>query len=764
MAGMIEVAKATVTIVPNMEGSQQKITEELTGQTQQAAQTAGTKGGKSLGESIGKGLTGFGSAMTKGVTVPVTAAATASVAAWKGVDEAMDTITVKTGASGEALTDMQNRAKAIATTIPASFEDAGTAIGEVNTRFGLTGDALQDLSTQFIEFANINDTDVNSSIDMTQKALAAFGLSADDAGAMLDSLNVAGQTSGISMDTLTSDLMNNASAFQGMGMSAADSINALAGIEKSGIDVGTAMSAMSRLQKQAASDGVTMSEELTKAISSPDEAVKAFGKSGVKMFEAFQSGQLTVDMFSGSTASLNDNLGSVSNTFDATLDPMDQTTVIMNQLKEAGAGLVDTMGPTLSTVLQGLTDVIQQVTDAWNGLDPGMQEIIIKSVLVAAAVGPMIAGIAKGIDTFNTIRTAVQEFSSALNLAAAGPVVLIGAAIAAAVILIVTHFDEIKEAFGKVADWIGDKVGAVKEFFGNMASAASDLKSKAVDKFNEMKDGVKEKFDSMKENVSNAMSSMKDNASNQLSNMKAAFDQNGGGIKGTVSALWVGVKGTFTSGFSVINSLTGGRLGNIASTFTSKMASVRSTVSNGINAVRGFFSSNFGGGVSGVLSGIGSKFSSALSGIKNTVSRGLSAVRGFFSGCRLSLPHISLPHFSISGGFSIKPPRVPHLSVSWYDEGGIFDSPTVIGVGEKRPEFVGALDDLRGIVRDEAGSSDVVTAVNNGFNRMMDIMSQYFPEFANMQIALDTGTLVGEIAPSIDRRLGTISAYKERGN
>lgn len=71
--------------------------------------------------------------------------------------------------------------------------------------------------------------------------------------------------------------------------------------------------------------------------------------------------------------------------------------------------------------------------------------------------------------------------------------------------------------------------------------------------------------------------------------------------------------------------------------------------------------------------------------------------------------HIELPHFSISGRLSLKPPRVPHINVDWYDKGGIFDSPTVVGVGEKRPEFVGALDDLRKIVREEAGGGAAPT-------------------------------------------------------
>jgi len=73
------------------------------------------------------------------------------------------------------------------------------------------------------------------------------------------------------------------------------------------------------------------------------------------------------------------------------------------------------------------------------------------------------------------------------------------------------------------------------------------------------------------------------------------------------------------------------------------------------------------------------------------------------------LPEIKLPHFDIQGEFSLNPPSMPTLGVEWYDKGAIFNSPSIIGVGEKRPEFVGALDDLRYLLRDELrqGSSNV---------------------------------------------------------
>lgn len=95
-------------------------------------------------------------------------------------------------------------------------------------------------------------------------------------------------------------------------------------------------------------------------------------------------------------------------------------------------------------------------------------------------------------------------------------------------------------------------------------------------------------------------------------------------------------------------------------------------------------------------------FETALTVIKTVIDK----IKGLFDGWDFSLPHINLPHFSISPpdwriGDLLKG-SIPRLGIEWYDKGGIFDSPSVIGVGEKRPEFVGALDDLRKIVREES--------------------------------------------------------------
>lgn len=107
-----------------------------------------------------------------------------SLAAFNEVYSGLDTIITKTGASGEALDDTTGILERITTSISIFFETAGTAIGEVNTSFGVTGSQLEDLSTMFIKFAELNNTDVSNAVDSTQKVMTAFGLTTDDVGGL----------------------------------------------------------------------------------------------------------------------------------------------------------------------------------------------------------------------------------------------------------------------------------------------------------------------------------------------------------------------------------------------------------------------------------------------------------------------------------------------------------------------------------------------------------------------------------------------------
>lgn len=150
-------------------------------------------------------------------------------------------------------------------------------------------------------------------------------------------------------------------------------------------------------------------------------------------------------------------------------------------------------------------------------------------------------------------------------------------------------------------------------------------------------------------------------------------------------------------------------------------ANIKTSITTAINSVKSF--------LSGAWSSIKSTASSAWQAVKNAivtpiqnardkVKGAIDKIKGFFP---LKIGKIfsgmKLPHFNVNGGkspFGIGGKgSPPSISVSWYDKGGIFDSPTIIGVGEKRPEFVGALDDLRKIVREESGGSGLPPIVVN---------------------------------------------------
>lgn len=127
----------------------------------------------------------------------------------------------------------------------------------------------------------------------------------------------------------------------------------------------------------------------------------------------------------------------------------------------------------------------------------------------------------------------------------------------------------------------------------------------------------------------------------------------------------------------------------------------------------------FGAGVGATFNAIGVAIGNPIQAASDFIGRQVEKIKGFFSGLHISLPAIKLPHFTLTGKFSLNPPSIPKIGVDWYDKGGVFNSPGIIGIAEKRPEFVGALDDLRYLIRDElqksggGGVKNIEVNINN---------------------------------------------------
>ena len=416
MADNIELAKAYVTIIPSMQGAQATISEELGAAAGPAGEEAGASIGSSMLSSLEDALGSIGKTLTASVTVPIAAAAAASVAAFNSVDDALDDVAIRTGATGDALEDMQSIASDIATSMPVSWGDVGEAVGEVNTRFGLTGEELDDLSRDFLRFSRINNQNVATSVDNVSRLIAGFGMETEDATRVLDMLNTVGQQTGMDVGQLSDALATNAGTFAAMGLSAEEAASFMSQASMAGLTTTQSMTGLRSAINYASTQGMELSDVFEMVTENADDTglmMDIFGtRAGAAIGNAVENGTISLTNFD---SALGDFGGSVQRTFDATVDPMDELTTTLNSLKELGYELVDAFGPVISQVADTVIPIIQQLTDAWKSLDPETQQAIINIALIAAAIGPVILLASKFIGAFQTIGGAVSSLGSHLS-------------------------------------------------------------------------------------------------------------------------------------------------------------------------------------------------------------------------------------------------------------------------------------------------------------------------------------------------------------
>lgn len=385
--------------------------------------------GKSM-QDVGHKITGFGEGFTKYVSAPVAALGGLSVAAFNEVDEGLDIVTVKTGATGEALEGLQTSVKNLATQIPTDFATAGEAVGEVNTRFGLTGTELETLSGKFIKFAKLNNTEVSSSVDKVQKVMAAFGMETDEADELLDALNATGQKTGVSMDTLETSMIKNSAALQNMGFDAYDAAGFLGSVETSGADTSVVLAGLSKALTNAADDGKSLPQALgefqtiMQSTATDQEkltaAVELFGKkAGPAIYDACKKGSLSFETLA---TDAEDYLGSVETTFENTIDAPDKFQISLNKLKEVGSQLGGELLEIAMPAIEKIGEAAETAGGLFDGLTDDEKEMVAYTVAAFAVGGPAIVAIGnittaagKVVEGFNKIPGAVETVGKVIS-------------------------------------------------------------------------------------------------------------------------------------------------------------------------------------------------------------------------------------------------------------------------------------------------------------------------------------------------------------
>lgn len=272
-------------------------------------------------------------------------------------------------------------------------------------------------------------------------------------------------------------------------------------------------------------------------------------------------------------------------------------------------------------------------------------------------------------------------------------------------------------------------------------------------------------WDAIKLKVSTVIQAVASVISTVMNTIKTVFTTVWNAIKTVVTTVVNAIKSVVTTVFNAIKSTATTVWNAIKTAVTTPVNAIKSTVTSVFNSVKSTVASIFNGiksTATSVWNGIKTAITTPIEAAKSKVKSVVDAIKGFFSGMKISLPHIKLPHFKVTGKLSIAPPSVPHLSIDWYKEGGIMTSPTIFGMNGSSLMAGG-----------EAGAEAILPLA--GFYKQLEAMisshlntsamEKYLAVIADNSskgIYLEDGTLVGHLLPAIDGELGKAQKLQRR--
>lgn len=338
----------------------------------------------------------------------------------------------------------------------------------------------------------------------------------------------------------------------------------------------------------------------------------------------------------------------------------------------------------------------------WTGLWDGIKSIVSDAVEAVkgffSQIGDFFSSMGELIsNVWNTITNVVQT-----------GIMLLGSILQGAAQILLLPWSFIWENFGPILTkaWEGIKstvstaLSAVGGFISNAWTSISSVT-------NSVWSAISSFFSSIWNTISGVFSSV-------LGVIQSAVSTAWNAVSGVTSSVWNTISSVISSVWNAISSKISSVLSSIQNVMSTVWNAIKNIVTGAINAVKDTISNGLNAAknaAGNILDGIKGKFSSVMDGAKSIVKGALDRISSFFSNCKLQLPHIKLPHFSISGKLSIDPPSVPHLSIDWYkkamDDAYLLNSPTIFGAangrllggGEAGQEAVVGTDKLVDIVQ-----------------------------------------------------------------
>lgn len=479
----------TLSIVARAKDEASKELRKVQGELQKTGEQVKKAGEQTKGFSdkmidSGARVKDLGSSLTNTVTPAALAVGGVMFKAGNDWKEGTNAIIVGTGASEDALKDMQGTMKSLAGQVPQNMGDIGLAIAEVNTRLGLTGKPLEDMSKKMLDFSRITGTDVTQNIANMTRVFGDWDVAAKDHSKTLDMIFGASQATGIGVDELSQKMVEFGAPLRSMGFSIEDTTALLANWEKEGVNTERILGSLSIAANNFAKEGVPMEEglkrtiEQIKAAKDPSEALAiAQGVVGARAANDFQAavregrfelGDLeeemkntggSIDDAAERTLTITDKLGMMKDEVMANLGPF-------GELGAVAAGGLASAGPALMGVgvaMQGIGKITKLVGKSFIATGAKAAASAAKTAASWAVTGVKMVAQAT-ISAAAKIASAVAVAAAwiAANAAMLLGIGLIIAAVVGLVIIIVKNWDKIKAA--AIAVW-NAIVAAVKRVF-----------------------------------------------------------------------------------------------------------------------------------------------------------------------------------------------------------------------------------------------------------------------------------------------------------
>ena len=681
MANSLEVARAYVTIVPSLQGAQKTIATELDAETE----GTGEKAGKKVGEGMSSGI---GSALKTGAKVVVASVLAIATTAFAGIasitkeaisnyadyeqlaggvekifgEELYDKITAD---AQDAYKNMNMSANEYLETIndvgamfksnmgeEKAYETAQIGMQAIADYASGTGKSVEELNSKFASITR-STSSYQSIADQFAGILPAtsadFLAQAQAAGILSDEYTKLTDVPIAEYQEAVALMLEKGTAELGLaGNTAAEALGTISG------SLASTKSAWSNFVTSLASGDVDM---LTKSLDSLTESI--FG-------------------VEGEANGLINNILPVVETTLTTLSTVVSTQLpgIITRLLPVVTGAINSLlmalGPMLPTLINTLMTSIQMLIPTVINLLVNSADTISALLMgVVSIITTLVTALSDGDNVQRIVNGAVQIITTLVNGIAMNLPILIPAVvkIIMQIITTLTSPENIELLLEAALTLLGALVVALAECIPVLIDGVVGLLDNIANLFCDAVDWVAEVL------IPTLVAFWQNTVVPWLESVKQFFANIWNAIKTKVSEVWNSIKDFFVNTFNNIKNNITNAFNNIKNTVFNAINTIKTNITNVFNAVKNT--------VTNIWNGIKTAITTPINAAKDAVKKAIDKVKSILSG-QLSFPSIKLPHFSITGSFSLDPPSVPKLSISWYgkayDQAQILAGAQIFGV------------------------------------------------------------------------------------